>query len=136
MKKTMVILVMLVALVGCKKTSPAESTETVVNDPADVYTLVAVDGAKIPGMINHDGHAMKLYSGIFTINSDGTCISKTVFGPPSGEKTTRLVKASYTQDGSTLNMEWEGAGRTIGTVKDDTFEMNNEGMIFEYKKQP
>jgi hypothetical protein len=129
MKKAMVILVvMFAALTGCKTISP---TETVVNDPAGVYTLVTVNGSKIPGMVNHGGHDVMLHSGTFIINADKTCVSKTVFG---SQKIHREVKATYTQKGSTLNMQWIGAGRTKGTVEGDTFKMNNEGMIFSYKK--
>ena len=105
------------------------------DDPTGVYTLVTVDGQKLPATVSHGGE-LKVHSGVFTINSDGTCISKIVFSPPSGEKITREVKVTYTQDGSTLNMQWIGAGRTTGTIKGDTFTMNNEGMIFSYKKQP
>ena len=105
------------------------------NDSAGIYTLAAVDGAKIPGTVSHGGHDMMLYSGVFTINADGTCVSQTVFGTPSGEKITRQVNATYTQDGSTLNMQWEGAGRTTGVIEGETFTMNNEGMIFSYTKQ-
>ncbi|MBW8015020.1 MAG: hypothetical protein FVQ82_02460 [Planctomycetes bacterium] len=134
MKKTMVILMVLgAALAGCKKTSSTEATETVVNDPAGVYTLVTVDGVKIPGTFSHGKRKVMLHSGSFIINADNTCVSKTVFG---SQKIARQVKATYTQDGSTLNMQWIGAGRTRGTIKGDTFTMNNEGMIFSYKKQP
>ncbi len=129
MKKTMVILVvMFAALTGCKKIS---SIETAANDPAGVYTLVTVDGVNIPGMVNHGGHDVMLHSGTFIINADKTCISKTVFG---SQKVSREVKATYTQEGSRLNMQWIGAGRTKGVIKGDTFTMNNEGMIFSYKK--
>ena len=31
-------------------------------------------------------------------------------------------------------MKWQGAGMTIGTVEGDTFTMDNEGMVFVYKK--
>ena len=105
-------------------------------NPTGVYTLITVDGIKIPGTVSHDGHDLMLYSGVFTINADGTCISKTVFGSPSGEKIDRLVEATYTQEGSKLNMQWIGAGRTTGTIEGDTFTMDNHGMIFVYKKQP
>ena len=30
-------------------------------------------------------------------------------------------------------MQWEGAGTTQGTVEEDTFTMNNEGMLFTYR---
>ena len=134
MRKTMVTLVViLAALTGCK---PTDTTEAAANDPdpAGVYTIVTVDGIKIPGMVNHFVKDLMLYSGTFIINADKTCISKTVFSPPSGEKIPREVKANYTQEGSTLHMQWIGAGRTEGTVKGDTFTMDNHGMIFVYKK--
>ena len=31
-------------------------------------------------------------------------------------------------------MQWEGAGTTTGTAQGDNFTMDNEGMIFVYKK--
>ncbi|MHC4857293.1 MAG: TlpA family protein disulfide reductase [Planctomycetota bacterium] len=105
------------------------------NDYAGIYILVSVDETAIPGMVSHEGHDMMLYSGVFTIHAGGTCISQTVFSVPSGEKIKRQVNATYTQDGSTLNMQWEGAGRTMGVVEGETFTMNNEGMIFSYTKQ-
>ena len=42
--------------------------------------------------------------------------------------------ASYTRQGSKLTMKWEGAGMTTGTAEGDTFTMNNEGMVFAYRK--
>lgn len=135
MKKTMVTLVMLVALTGCKKISPKKTTETVVNDPAGIYTLVTVNDSRLPATVSHGDAKIKVHSGAFTIDADGTCSSKIIFGSPSGDKFTRQVKATYTQEGSTLNMQWIGAGKTKGIIKSDTFTMNNEGMIFSYKKR-
>jgi hypothetical protein len=31
-------------------------------------------------------------------------------------------------------MQWKGVGQTIGTILGDTFTMDNEGMVFVYKK--
>jgi hypothetical protein len=73
-------------------------------------------------------------SGSFTIKADGTCSTKTVFVPPSGTEATREVSATYTKEGSKLTMKWQGAGMTIGTVEGDKFTMDNEGMVFVYKK--
>ena len=130
MKKTMMILVvMLVASTGCQ-----EATMTNVNDFAGVYTLIEVDGASIPAAVSHGGHDIIVHSGSFTINADRTCSSEIIFGPLSGEKHTRKVNATYTREGSTLKMKWIGASRTKGTIEGDTFSMNNEGMMFVYKK--
>jgi hypothetical protein len=78
--------------------------------------------------------ALQVRSGTFTINADGTCSTKTVFVPPSGQEATREVSATYTKEGAKLTMQWKGAGTTTGTIEGDTFTMNNEGMLFVYKK--
>jgi len=106
------------------------------NGPPGVYTLVTVNGSKLPAKVSHGDVAIQVRSGTFTINADGTCSSKVVFGSPSGDDVTRKVNATYTREGAELNMQWEGAGKTAGTFEGDSFTMNNEGMIFAYKKQP
>jgi hypothetical protein len=103
-------------------------------DITGVYALVSVDGAKVPTTISHDGARIEVRSGTFTIKADGTCSSKMDFVPPTGAETTRVVKATYTRQGSNLEMRWEGAGMTRGTVRGNTFTMNNEGMTLSYQK--
>lgn len=131
-------LLMAVAWVGCKPAG-TPTTEKAGNTPAEVnpvgtYALVSVDGKNVPCDLEHEGHSLKIKSGGFTISADGTCSSKMVFSPPGGNEATREVKATYTREGSKLTMQWEGAGTTTGTVQDDTFTMNNEGMVLAYKK--
>jgi hypothetical protein len=120
----------MVAGVGCRQTveAPADS------NAAGTYTLVSVDGNKVPCPLTHEGHAMTVQSGVFIINGDETCSSKVTFAVESGEELSREVKATYTKEGSTLTMKWQGAGMTTGNVAEDTFTMNNEGMIFSYRK--
>ena len=77
---------------------------------------------------------MQIRSGSFTINADGTCASKMVFSVQSGPEATHEVSATYTKEGSKLTMQWKGAGKTMGTLDGNTFTMNNEGMVFVYKK--
>lgn len=119
-------------LTGCATTGDNKADR---NDPTGVYTLVAVNGIKLPAGVLHGETEIKVHAGTFTIKADGTCSTQTVFGPPSGNTVTREVSATYTQEGSTLKMQWQGAGRTEGTIQGDSFDMNNEGMIFSYKKQ-
>ena len=103
-------------------------------DVSGVYTLVTVNGNKVPASVSHEGVALQVRSGTFIIKADGTCSTKTAFVPPSGSEVTREVSATYTKDGPKLTMQWQGAGTTTGTIEGDTFTMNNEGMIFAYKK--
>jgi hypothetical protein len=55
------------------------------------------------------------------------------FIPPSGREVTRDVKATYVQKGSTLRMQWEGAGVTTGTIEGNQFTMTNEDMVLVYR---
>jgi hypothetical protein len=103
-------------------------------DPTGVYALVSVNGNAVPASVSHDGTALQVRSGSFTIKADGTCGTKTVFVPPSGQEATRDVSATYTKEGSKLTMQWQGAGTTTGTIEGNTFTMDNEGMVFVYKK--
>lgn len=126
------------ALSACKQeakvTTGQEAKVATGNDFSGVYTLVTVNGNKMPATVSHDGTALQVRSGTFTINTDGTCSSKVIFVPPSGAEATREVSATYTREGQTLNMQWKGAGKTVGTIEGNTFTMNNEGMVFAYKK--
>lgn len=123
-------LVMVMAWTGCK---PGVQPAAGIN-PVGTYDLVSVDGKKVPCSVEHEGHTIAVKSGTFIINADGTCSSKMDFSVPSGAGSVREVKAKFTQDGSKLTMVWEGAGTTTGTVQGQTFTMDNEGMIFVYRK--
>lgn len=118
-------------LAGCTHAKRAEAEV----DPAGIYTLVSVDGQQVPCTLQHDGREVKVESGTFTLNADGTCASHIFFRPPSASKTVeRQVKATYTREGPKLTMKWEGAGMTTGTVQGDAFTMNNEGNVLAYKR--
>ena len=118
------------AMSACKK------QELVPNDTdlSGVYTLVSVNGNSVPASVSHEGVAVQVRSGTFTIKADGTCSCRTVFVPQSRVEVAREVAARYTRNGSRLTMQWEGAGITVGTIQGDTFTMDNEGMVFVYKK--
>jgi uncharacterized lipoprotein YajG len=103
-------------------------------DITGTYALVSVNGKPLPASVAHGKDPLEVRSGNLTINSDGTCASTIVFVPPSGKEVTRNVTATYTREGSTLNMQWKGAGQTTGTVQGNTFTMHNEGMLFAYRK--
>ena len=137
MKKRPTIVMVLAFLGVCFLMSAC--TRQQVSHPAGAgdtgrYVLVSVNGNDVPASVSHGGVSVKVNSGIFEINADGTCSSKTVFMPPSGSEIEREVAATYKRDGSTLTMKWEGAGMTIGTIEGRTFTMDNEGMVFVYRK--
>ncbi|PYJ04007.1 MAG: hypothetical protein DME25_10665 [Verrucomicrobia bacterium] len=116
--------------------SACQNQPTTANaaDPIGVYALVSVNGKPVPASVAHQGATLQVRSGAFTINADGTCVSKMIFVPPSGTEATREVRATYTKDGSKLTMQWKGAGKTVGTIDGNTFTMENEGMALVYRK--
>lgn len=112
--------------------SPETKTVAAANtNPVGNYSLATVDGHNVPCTVQHEGHTMTIKSGSFIINADGTCSSKMFL---EGRDAAIEVKADYTQTGSKLTMKWQGAGMTVGTLEGDTFTMNNEGMVFAYRK--
>ena len=130
-------LFMVVVCAGCKQEAKVTAdTKTVAAPAADInpdgtYALVTVDGNKVPYTVQHEGHTMTIKSGGFIINADGTCSSRMSL---AGRDAAIEVKATYTREGTKLTMQWQGAGTTMGTVEGDTFTMNNEGMVFAYRK--
>lgn len=107
-------------------------------DTAGTYALISVDGKPVPAVISHDEVPIRVVSGSFTINADGTCGTKTVFAGPRGGELTREVKATSTQTRIEhvvkFTMRWEGAGMTVGTSDGTTFTMDNEGLLWVYRK--
>jgi hypothetical protein len=121
---------LLLAVTGCQnKTSVSDAL-----NPAGVYTLVSVDNKTVPCSLTHGATVMTVKSGAFTINPDGSCHSLVTFSVPPHPDANREVKATYTQKGAELTMNWEGAGMTKGQINGNQFTMTNEGMIFSYQK--
>ena len=120
----------LLAVTGCQ----SAATTSAKASPAGVYTLVSVDGKAVPCNLAHEGAAMVVKSGSLTLNPDGTCRCLSTFCIPPHPDIQREVNATYTRDGAELTLRWQGAGTTQGTLQGDRFTMNNEGMIFSYRK--
>ena len=121
---------LVLAVTGCKH-EPAGNSNL---DITGIYALTSVDGKIVPCDLTHEGAALTVKSGIFTIQADGRCRSQSIFSITPGRDVHREVKATYTCEGTELTMRWEGAGMTKGNVNGNTFTMNNEGMIFVYRK--
>jgi hypothetical protein len=116
--------------------SSCTKQESVRNDSGytGVYTLKSVNGEPVPANVTHGSATLQVRSGTFIINIGGKCSTKTVFVPPSGTEIAREVSATYTKEGLILTMQWENAGKTVGTIQGNTFTMDNEGMVFVYMK--
>jgi hypothetical protein len=103
-------------------------------DHTGTYALVSIDGKTLPCTPPHEGGAPEVQSGSLTLNADGTHSSSITFRVPPDKTGTREVKGTYTRDGVTLNMKWEGAGTTTAKLEGSNLTMINEGIAFAYRK--
>lgn len=136
LKQVSAVVVVAVSLVGCDGPPATSDSDEPTGPPIEgVYRLVSVDGNTVPASVQHGDAPIVVQSGTFTFTPDRECTSKIQFIAPNGQEVDRVVKASYTRTGNQLNMTWEGAGHTIGTVDGEKFEMDNEGVQFVFEKQ-
>jgi hypothetical protein len=103
-------------------------------DITGTYTLVTVNGDKVPATITHDDVSITIRGGSFVIAADGSCVSRMVILAPNGQEVSREVAGSYTRDGSKVTIQWQGAGVTEGAADGKTFTMDNAGMVLSYRK--
>lgn len=103
--------------------------------PSGTYELVEVDGKALPAVISHGPADVRVASGSLTFEPDNSCLSYTRFGLATGDPIDRHVRATYTQTGNQLLMQWERAGKTVGTLTENGITMINEGTPFTYRKQ-
>ncbi len=109
-------------------------SDTNGRDITGEYALVATNGNKLPADITLEGTTLKVRSGTLTLNADGTCTSETIFITPPGDEVTRQGKATYTKEGSKLDILWKGDVASVGTIEGNTLSVDGGGMLLEYKK--
>ena len=82
------LLVVGLCLTACQNSS---KTRTLVSDVT--YTLVAVNGNKVPYTPVPEGSAPQVESGAFTLNTDGTVTHATNFGQVDGRNSATIPVA-------------------------------------------
>ena len=113
----------------------AAAQEPASADLAGTYNLVTVDGHELPYAITHEGTpGPTVVGGSLTLNKDATFVASFSFGGPNGETMKRDLKGTYVKDGADLDLAWEGAGHTKVTVDGKKLTMNNEGILWAFKK--
>lgn len=110
---------------------PAEKKEV---NPVGAYTLVSVDGKDVPCTINHEGTAMIVHAGTFTIATNGQITSVMIFSVGDRKNLRHETHATYKMKNAELTMKWKNAGMTKGRIVGQTFTMTNEGMAYVYKQ--
>lgn len=121
-------------LLLCQLPAYGCTTHAAAVDPVGSYTLTFVGGKSLPCEVQHEG-SPTVKAGTFTIRGDGTCSSRITLSVPQGPQDVAIEReATYTLEGQTLTMSWKGFGVTLGTVEGNVFRMDNEGMVYEYRK--
>ncbi|MEM8679628.1 MAG: hypothetical protein AAGF97_09785 [Planctomycetota bacterium] len=100
------------------------------------YTLISVEGEKLPMAILSEDQQIEVREGSLTLDADGTCRCKTIVRPPSRVDATREVTGRFTRDGSKLLMQWDDAQFTEATVMGELVMMKNHGALFTYQRRP
>jgi hypothetical protein len=113
--------------------TPTPSSQPALPDITGIYVLMTLDGNNLPYTLLQEG-GVNVTSGTFTVKADGTCSSYIAVVLSSGAASSRQVSCSYTREGSTLTMQWQGAGRTTGTIEGDSFTMYNDGTLYAYRR--
>jgi hypothetical protein len=124
------ILAMGLCLPACRQ--PSRTAQT--SDHTGTYTLATINGNKIPYTPTHEGGAPEVRSGTITINVDGTFTSAMSYGPPEAKIPSRDFSGTYTRDASRFSLQWKGAGVNTAILEGCTFTMDNEGILFAYRK--
>ncbi|GJM27090.1 MAG: hypothetical protein DHS20C16_35050 [Phycisphaerae bacterium] len=118
---------------GCKTTGE-ESTDP-DTDVTGIYHLISIEGNPIPYAPMHLGRRQpQVVAGTITLHDGGTFASTMEYANDAGKTMSRAFAGTYTMDGAEFILSWAGAGRTRATIEENTFTMNNEGMLFVYEK--
>lgn len=120
---------------GCQRQAATPAAAKPVPDVAGTYALVSIDGRPVPGVVHHEDMDMDVKSGSFTFTVDGHCGTRTVVGIKGRPQDAVIDRqATYVQAGAEFTMRWEGFGETKGVLAGNEFTMDNEGMVFVYRK--
>ncbi len=118
-------------LAGCSQTGGSCCDPS---GPEGTYALSSIGGASLPCTPPHEGGAPEVRSGAIRLNADGTFTSTMAYGFPDGREGGRDFRGTWTREGVSFVLRWEGAGVTTATLDGDTLTMDNEGFAFVYRR--
>ena len=133
MKHSKLVMMGLLAVGLCLPAGRAVADTTQTSDHQGTYALVTINGEKLPCTPPHQGGAPQVLSGAITLKADGTFTSAMSYNLPTGPASGQF-SGTYTRDGSRFSLQWKGAGTTTATFDGKTFTMDNEGILFAYRK--
>jgi hypothetical protein len=118
-------------LPACRQGTTVVSTNP---EPAGTYALVSINGNKLPYTPPHEGGAPEVQSSAMTLKADGTFTSTVTYGMPGGKSSSHDFSGTFTCEDTRLTLRWNGAGLTILKLEGNSFTMDNEGILFTYRK--
>jgi len=105
-----------------------------VSDHTGTYRLVTINGNDLPYTPPHEGGAPQVLSSTLTLHADGTFSMTMGYGTTPGDTVTRDFGGTYVREDSVFHFQWKGAGRTPATLEGNTLTIDNEGILFAYRK--
>ena len=117
MKYSKLVMMGLLALGLCLPACQKASSTAQPSDHTGTYTLVTINGNKLPFTPPHEGGAPEVESGSITLQADGTFTSAMSYGPPEAKIPSRDFSGTYTRDGSRFSLQWKGAGTNTATLE-------------------
>lgn len=106
------------------------------------YTLRTIDGNPIPVSPVHPGapanaRAPEVLASTLVLREDGTFIMAMSYREPTsgGHRFFDMpFSGTWAPDGAGYRMRWDGAGQTGVTIRGDTLVLDNERIIFLYRR--
>jgi hypothetical protein len=105
-----------------------------LSDHFGTYVLTTIDGNQLPFNPTGAGRGPQFRSGAITLQPNGNFKSALTYRMPDGQVATRDSSGSYTREGSSFKLQWNGAGVTTGTLEGSTFTIEDDGLRCVYRK--
>lgn len=135
------VLAVATAVAGFTTAARRPTTQGTQPPIAGIYRLVTIDGRAIPVAPVHPGapanvQAPEVLASTMILRPDGSFIMAMAYrnAPGRPQYSAQPFSGTYAPDSDAFVARWDGAGSTRLTLANDTLVMNNEGMLFAYRK--
>lgn len=99
------------------------------------YSLMALDDRPVPTSIPEAGGQVEVLSSTLILSAGRKLRMTTTFRPSAGATPiSNELTGSYTLHGNAFTFTYSSGGRNAGTLDGDTIRMQNEGVVWLFRK--
>ena len=129
----------LLPLAACTARTPGdEAPDPRLASAAGIYVLATIDGHALPHAPTHGGHAApEVSAATLELAPDGSFRMSMRYRMGSGAKErtgTRDFTGRARVADEAFRLKWDGAGETAARLRGDTLVLDNEGVLFAYRR--